>query len=129
MPVIYLVPVSPPESIGLPPEDSDEQSSRSEKSENTPVYMAFQPTGFARLAGHPATGELLPRHFTLILIKQDGMFSVALSVRQVFQPECLPVRKCCALCCPDFPLFTKCQRATGYYTRLQNYKKIPDERY
>jgi len=30
--------------------------------------------GFAQPTGHPAAGELLPRHFTLTLPEQGGMF-------------------------------------------------------
>jgi len=55
-------------------------------------------------------GELLPRLFTLTL-RIRRLFSVTL----LCPYEQLPVRKCGALCCPDFPLFEK-QKATSRFT-------------
>ncbi len=70
----------------------------------TLAYLVFQLPGFTNLAITNKARELLPHVFTLIPIQdQDGIFSVALSVIQVFNPKPLPVRKRDALCCPDFP--------------------------
>jgi len=39
------------------------------------LYLVLLRMGFAQPAGHPAAGELLTRHFTLILdFSRDGMF-------------------------------------------------------
>ncbi len=44
-----------------------------------PSYLVLLRVGFARHAGHPASGELLPRLFTLTFRDEGGLFSVALS--------------------------------------------------
>ena len=71
------------------------------------AYLVFQLPGFTKIPITREARELLPHVFTLTLFaegEQCGLFSVALSVIQVFIPKCLPVRKRDALCCPDFPL-------------------------
>ncbi len=55
--------------------------------------------GFPQPAGHPAAGELLPRHFTLACLRQAVCFCG--TFRRVTPPGCYPAS------CPrssDFPL-------------------------
>ena len=44
------------------------------------LYLVLLRMGFAQPAGHPAAGELLPRHFALAPIESGWYVSVALSV-------------------------------------------------
>ena len=67
------------------------------------AYLVFQLPGFTNLAITSKARELLPHVFTLSQLAPGGIFSVALSVVQVFNPKPLPVRKRDALRCPDFP--------------------------
>lgn len=71
---------------------------------HTLAYLVFQLPGFTKISITREARELLPHVFTLSQLTLGGLFSVALSVIQVFIPKSLPVRKRDALCCPDFPL-------------------------
>jgi len=90
--VIYLVHKLPYASSNLPP-------GIGRAILHTPVYMILQPIRCTATIVTNATGELLPRLFTLIPPKARRLFSVTLLCSR----EQLPVRKYGALCCPDFP--------------------------
>ena len=81
-----------------------------------PIYLTLQLTGGA--AHHVAMmpGGLLPRLFTLTCTWQAVVFC---HLQPQSRPR-LPVRKCDALCCPDFPLDiprrSKETRATDHHT-------------
>ena len=72
------------------------------------LYLVLLQMGFAQPAGHPAAGELLPHHFTLI--PKDGIVSVALSVGSPL----LGVTQHLARWSSDFPPFYK--RAVTRFT-------------
>ena len=63
---IYLAPM-------LPSGSSDQPGGLAGRP--LPLYLVLLRVGFARPAGHPAAGELLPHHFTLTPIEhRGGMF-------------------------------------------------------
>ena len=68
-----------------------------------PVYMVLQPASRTAARVTPGTGELLPHLFTLAPAA-DGTPERLFSVPVLCPHGHLPVRKCGALCCPDFPL-------------------------
>jgi len=111
--IIYLVPTLLSGSINLPIMLFPRKLERV-----TPyiTYLVFQPTRFTlpmmspskRWAltppFHPCLPKLQRRQACLLSTQLDvgGLFSVALSVTDDYC-QCLPVRKCGTLCCPDFP--------------------------
>ena len=98
--VIYLQQQSLTASSNLPP-DIGRAALRAS------VYMVLQPIRRTALFVAKQTGELLPHLFTLISAKrQRRLFSVTL----LCPHEQLPVKKYGALCCPDFPPFTRNER-------------------
>ncbi len=62
--------VTIPLAPALPPESSDQPGDKA-GCPHSPYWVLLR-VGFARPAGHPAAGELLPHHFTLTLA--GGMF-------------------------------------------------------
>ncbi len=69
------------------------------------VYLTLQLAGDAARGVTIAPGGLLPHLFTLTRQCARRLFSVTLPHSHPW----LPVKKCDALCCPDFPLDTRCQ--------------------
>ena len=93
-PVIYL-------SAMLPQQYSSPPLGRT-SSPFAPIYLTLQLAGGAARNVAVAPGELLPHLFTLTMIF-TGIMAVVFCHLKPQSHLWLPVRKCDALCCPDFP--------------------------
>jgi hypothetical protein len=91
-------------ALPLPEGSSDLPQGCNEAGRPLPCYSVLHRMGFARHRCHHRSGELLPRHFTLILPRTEGRYvSVALSVCTGFHRRTLGVTQHPARRSSDFP--------------------------
>ena len=86
---------------------------------SVPVYLALQHAGCAATYVAICSGGLLPRLFTLADICEQ-LPAVVFCHIDPRRRHRLSVRKCVALCCPDFPLYVSWRPVIHNEMRLQS---------
>src|SRR5690554_5467569 len=115
--IIYLGPLLPTASSNLPGNLLARAAPGSIK-ERSPAWSCTV-WGLPCHSCHQKRGELLPRHFTLTIVANGGIISVALSTSL----PSLDVIQHLALWCPDFPLHSS--TAIIHRPSSFNLRKLP----